>query len=563
MSLNSASQRFVLSEELEEKVKKTLSAWNDQNVIERVWKKDPTVWKEKKEEDKELSNRLGWLNLPEEVSARINELQAFSDKIRKEFDHVVLLGMGGSSLVPEVFFKTFGKKEGYPDLTVVDSTHPAIVKSILDNYNLQKTIFIVASKSGGTAETMSFYYIFKDAVSKITSNPGNHFIAITDSGSGLEKIVIENKFNIIFNTPEEVGGRYSVFTYFGLLPAALIGVDLNKLLTRAAEMQKECSANIQSDKNTGAVLGAVLGEAALAGNDKLTIAASPSVSAFPVWVEQLIAESTGKEGKGILPVVDEKTASPEFYLNDRCFVYLRVEGDENSELDSKLKKIENAGHNVIYISLNDIYDLGHEFYRWEAATALSGAVLKINPFDQPNVQLAKTLANEGIENYLKTGRLPSSDPSFSNDIMQVYGKISGKNISEILHYFFNKSGEGNYAAILAFLPYSIETDQMLDHLKLKIRQKYKIAVTSGYGPRFLHSTGQLHKGDGNKGFFIQLTGKINEDINVPGKGYSLGTLISAQAAGDFKALENSGRKVIRFHFNDGITEGIKSLAEEI
>lgn len=563
MSLNSAAQRFVLPAELEAKVKNRLESWKEQNVTERIWKKDPTVWKEKKEEDKELSNRLGWLNLPEEMKSRIDELQTFSNKIRDEFDHVVLLGMGGSSLAPEVFFKTFGKKEGYPDLTVVDSTHPASVKALLDNYNLQKTIFVVASKSGGTAETMSFYYIFRDAVSEVSSNPGNHFIAITDSGSGLEKIAEENNFNKIFNTPAEVGGRYSVFTYFGLLPAALIGIDLNKLLSRAAEMQSECSADIPADKNTGAVLGAVIGEAALSGIDKLTIAASPSVSAFPVWVEQLIAESTGKEGKGILPVVDEQTASPDLYLNDRCFVYLRVDGDENSELDSKIQKIEKAGHPVIYISLKDRFDIGHEFYRWEMATSLSGAALKINPFDQPNVQLAKTLANEGIDNYLKNGKLPSYDPSFSEDNVQVFGNTAGKNISEILHHFFEQAVEGNYAAVLGFIPYAVENDQALDHLKLKIRQKYKLAVTVGYGPRFLHSTGQLHKGDGNTGLFIQLTGNITDDIDVPGKGYSLGTLISAQAAGDFKALENSGRKVIRFHFNDNIAGGINKLAEAI
>ncbi|MFO7445833.1 MAG: hypothetical protein R6W90_05670 [Ignavibacteriaceae bacterium] len=563
MNLNSSTQQFILPAEIASKVEKRLSGWNDKNIVERVWKKDPTVWKEKKGDDKELSNRLGWLDLPKEMQKHINDLNKFADEIRKDFDHIVLLGMGGSSLAPEVFFKTFGKKEGYPDLTVLDSTHPQSVKAILDNFNLQKSLFVVASKSGGTAETMSFFYTFYEALSKTAANPGNNFAAITDTNSGLEKLAKEKKFRKIFTTPDDVGGRYSVYTFFGLLPASLIGVDLKKLLTIAEELENESAANVKAEKNTGVILGAVIGELSLAGKDKLTVIASPSVSAFPVWVEQLIAESTGKEGKGILPVVDEKTGSPNVYSNDRVFVYLRVNSDETSELDKKIEALEKAGHPVIYITLRDKYDLGHEFYRWEMATALSGVVLGINPFDQPNVQLAKTLANEGISGYLETGKLPSAESVLAEDNISLFGNLPALHINEVLPKFLSFAGEGAYAAIMGFIPYSVDTDLALDELRVKIRDKYKIAVTVGYGPRFLHSTGQLHKGDGNKGLFIQLTSDTSNDIPVPGKGYTFGVLISAQAQGDLKALQNTGRKVIRLDLNGKPAEGIKKLSNSL
>jgi len=562
MSSNN-SQKFVLPVEIKAKVGDRLSAWDKADVVSRVWKKDPTVWKEKKEDDKELSNRLGWLDLPKEMQKHIPELASFANEARKEFDHVVLLGMGGSSLAPEVLFKTFGKVEGYPDLTILDSTHPASVKNILNNYNITKTLFIVASKSGGTAETMSFYYTFYETLAKSGAEAGKNFVAVTDPGSGLEKLATDKKFRRIFSTPPEVGGRYSVYTFFGLLPAALIGVDLTQLLGRAEELENECSALVKAVNNTGVELGAVIGELASAGKDKLTFIASPSLAAFPVWVEQLIAESTGKEGRGILPVADEQVGEPAVYGKDRVFIYLRVNEDECAVIDKKVKALEEAGFPVIYVTVRDKFDIGHEFYRWEMATALSGVVLGINPFDQPNVQLAKTLANEGIDNYLKTGKLPHDEPVIAGSEISVFGETSAKDAADVLPEFFASAKEGNYAAVMGFIPYSSATDEALDELRTKIRAKYKIAVTTGYGPRFLHSTGQLHKGDGNKGLFIQFTSSTSDDLEVPGKGYSFGTLISAQAQGDLKALKNTGRKTIRFHFEGDVAEGIKKISSKL
>jgi glucose-6-phosphate isomerase len=557
------SQKFVLPVEIKAKIGERLSAWDKADVVSRVWKKDPTVWKEKKEDDKELSNRLGWLDLPKEMQKHIGELSSFADEVKKDFDHVVLLGMGGSSLAPEVLFKTFGKAEGYPDLTILDSTHPASVKNILNNYNIARTLFIVASKSGGTAETMSFYYTFYETLAKSGAEAGRNFVAVTDPGSGLEKLATDKKFRRILSTPPEVGGRYSVYTFFGLLPAALIGVDLSELLGRAEELENECSALVKAVNNTGVELGAVIGELASAGKDKLTFIASPSIAAFPVWVEQLIAESTGKEGKGILPVADEQVGEPSVYGKDRVFVYLRVNEDETASLDKKVKALEEAGNPVIYVTVRDKFDIGHEFYRWEMATALSGVVLGINPFDQPNVQLAKTLANEGIDNYLKTGKLPHDEPVIAGSEVSVFGETSAKDAADVLPEFFASAKDGNYAAVMGFIPYSSATDEALDELRTKIRAKCKIAVTTGYGPRFLHSTGQLHKGDGNKGLFIQFTSSTSDDLEVPGKGYSFGTLISAQAQGDLKALKNTGRKTIRFHFEGDVAEGIKKISSKL
>jgi hypothetical protein len=354
-----------------------------------------------------------------------------------------------------------------------------------------------------------------------------------------------------------------VFTFFGLLPAALIGIDLDKLLKRAEELEDECSPGNKASGSPGAEMGAAIGELSAAGKDKLTIIASPSMEAYPIWVEQLIAESTGKEGKGILPVVGEKTGDPSVYGNDRAFVYLRVNEDESAGLDEKVKALENAGHPVIYVNIRDKFDIGHEFYRWEMATALAGVVLRINPFDQPNVQLAKTLANEGIDNYLKTGKLPHIEPSINEGEIYVYGKTSAKSSADVLPEFLSSAKEGNYAAVMGFIPYSEGTDRAFDELRTKIRDKYKIAVTTGYGPRFLHSTGQLHKGDGNKGLFIQFTSGTSDDLDVPGKGYSFGTLISAQAQGDLRALENTGRKTIRFHFEGDAAEGIKKISSKL
>lgn len=559
-SLRQDTQKFYAEDNLLLAVKKRIEYWKTHNVANKVWQHDPTVWKEKPEDNVELSNRLGWLELPSVMKNHIQELNAFSDEIRKEFNYVVLLGMGGSSLAPEVFFKTFGKKEGYPALMVLDSTHPLSVKKVLDTVDLEKTVFIVASKSGGTTETMSFYYEFDSELKKRNLEPGRHFIAISDPGSSLQKLAKEKNFRKVFTTPEEVGGRYSALTYFGLAAASLIGVDLEKFLTPALQMQKECSKDSDLEMCGGFALGAFLGECAIRGKDKLIFITSHQVSSFPVWIEQLIAESTGKEGKGILPVEGDDLS--DISGDDRVYAHITLQG-EDQKLLNKVEELKKAGYPLVEIKMNDIYDLAKEMYRWEIATAMAGSVMNINPFNQPNVQLAKTMATETMAEFSKTGKLPKNNPVLSTDGISAYGSNNGKDIKEFLSNFFAEKKQGAYAAIMAFLPQTEEMESVLNKLRDKIKAKYHIPVTVGFGPRFLHSTGQLHKGDGNNGLFIQFTGDITEDMEVPGKGYTFGTLVTAQAMGDKKALENNKRNVISFNLSGSHKEKIEKITSLI
>lgn len=559
----SSAQQLNLPDEINSSLKKRLSRWQNENILGRLWENDPTIWKEKKEDDIELSNRLGWLNLPKSMQGCIDELTQFSQEVKKEFSHIILLGMGGSSLAPAVFFKIFGNEEGYPTLEILDSTHPEVIKNIFDSAVLKKTLFIVSSKSGSTTETMSFFYKAFEEISRLKDNPGENFVAVTDGGSSLEKLAEEKKFRRIFNTQPAVGGRYSVLTFFGLLPAALIGMDIKKLLDRACLITVKTLKDVEIENSPGIVLGAALGELALAGRDKLTIVTSPKISPFPAWIEQLIAESTGKEGTGILPVIEEDLSSPEAYGKDRAFVFLRLNGDENSDLDNGIKKLKAARFPVIEISLNDEYDLGKEFFRWEAATAMAGAVLNINPFDQPNVQLAKTLAKESMEQFKKNGELPQQTPSLVEDDISFFGKIENNSLVDSFKEFLAHARKDNYVAIMSFVPYSEELDKNILNLKKWIRDNYNLAVTSGYGPRFLHSTGQLHKGDGNTGLFIQITCDAKEEVEIPGEGYSFNTLITAQALGDWKALTNSNRRIIRLHFAGDTAEGVGKILDQL
>jgi glucose-6-phosphate isomerase len=536
-----------------------IQSWKKNKACARLWNLDPTLWKQKPEENVELSTRLGWLNLPSLMQDYINELKDIAEEVKKDFDNIVLLGMGGSSLAPEVFFKTFGKKKGYPALKVLDSTHPLSVRQILDNYNLSKTLFIVSSKSGGTTETMSFFYAFYNALLMFGADQGNHFIAITDKGSSLELLARDKKFRKTFITPGEVGGRYSALTYFGLVPAALIGADIDSLLKNAEQMKKNSGKNSDISFNEGFKLGALLGELNLVKKDKLTFFVSPSISSFPSWIEQLVAESTGKEGKGITPVILEPPGDAKVYGNDRVFIYYRLKSDDNAQYDSNIEKLKNAGFPVVIIHLDGLYDLGKEIYKWEIATAMAGSVMEINPFDQPNVQLAKTLANVSMEEYKKTGTLPLEKPAIIHDNMSLFGKFTSYDIKQAFNEFVSQAVEGDYFGIQSFLPYSEDFDTSINKLKMVLRDKFHLAVTSGYGPRFLHSTGQLHKGDGNTGLFVQFTSDAVNDLDVPDRGYSFGTLITAQAQGDLKALRNNSRRVISIHLSGNLKDQIDYL----
>lgn len=553
---------YVLSADLNSAVEKKKQELQNSDIVTKIFNKDYRVWKEKKEDDVELSNRLGWLRLPSENLKRYTEFESFAEEAAQEFEHILLLGMGGSSLAPEVFAKTYGSKKNYPTLSIVDSTHPAVIKNISEQYDLTKTLFVVASKSGGTAETMSFFYTFHEMAANQNPLPGLQCISLTDPGSGLEKLSIEKAFRKIFSTPPEVGGRYSALTEFGLVPAALIGMDLDKFLKFAAQMESACSEK-NIDENPGVTLGIVLGEAAKAGKDKLTFFASPRIASFPQWVEQLVAESTGKEGVGVMPVADEEFTSTQPYGPDRLFVFLRLDEDDNERIDDIAAKLSASGADIITINLGDIYTLSQEFYRWEMATAVAGAVLGINPFDQPNVQLAKTLANESLAAYKAAGKLPVMTPLFTEEGIEVYADSKKQNLSLVLNELLSINEEGKYVCILGFIPYGAAIEKQMGEIRTLMKDKYDITTTLGYGPRFLHSTGQLHKGGKNNGVYIQITSEIEHDIDVPGQGYSFGVLISAQAQGDLKALQSKGRKVIRLHCKNAVEECLEYISRKL
>ncbi len=555
---------FHLSKELTHKIEERLSLWQEQNIPSRLWNCDPAIWKDNPAEQKELADRLGWLNKPYKMLDRIYELQQFADEIKNDFTNVLLLGMGGSSLAPEVFAKTFGSKQGYPKLEILDSTHPLNVKRITDTYDLSKTLFIVASKSGGTIETMSFFYYFYNEVSKFNKNPGNQFVALTDPSTWLENFAAEKKFRKTFSTPSDVGGRYSALTYFGMLPAALMGIDIERFLLNAKDMADGCQSYVEASKNPGFHLGAALGELYESGKDKVTFFVSPKFSSFPQWIEQLVAESTGKDGKGILPICDEEIFPVNNYKNDRVFVFIKLVTDDTTQLDKFAAELIAAQKPVIVFQLDETYQLAKEFYRWEIATALSSVVLKIHPFDQPDVQSAKMLAGESLKEYKTSGKLPETKASITQGQISFFSETKQgeavKSISSALTEFLSQADEHDYAAIMSFTEYGDEVTKSLQAFRNKIAKKFSLATTIGFGPRFLHSTGQLHKGGKNNGLFIQITNEIENDIEVPGQGYSFGVLITAQAQGDFNALKNKNRKVISLHITGNFVEAINSIS---
>lgn len=549
--------KYSLNSKLKNSVQSILNKLEKENIASRFWNKDPFIWKENPNEHKELSNRLGWLDLPFSMEKNFSELENFALEIKTEFSNVLLLGMGGSSLCPEVLSNSFGSAEGYPTLEILDSTHPNSIRKILNTYDLKNTLFIVSSKSGGTIETMSFYHTFFNEITKFNDNPGYQFVALTDPNTSLEKLAKEKKFRKIFSTPEDVGGRFSALTHFGLVPAALIGIDLQKYLLNVKEFAAKIKTTSLLQENEAFYLGALLGQSFLAGIDKLTFFVSAQIKSLPYWIEQLVAESTGKEGKGILPIVDENFSDKNIYGNDRLFVFITLENDNS--LNEQINYLSSLQFPIVEIKLNDIYDLSKEFYRWEIATGLAGVIMKINPFDQPNVQAAKTLAIESLNYYKENKKLLVAPPILEDDDFALFGMKENFSIKEYLQNFLETLSANDYFAILAFLPYSKNIENYLNVIRHKVRDKYKVATTLGFGPRYLHSTGQLHKGGKNNGKFILLTNEITDDILVADEFYSYGILITAQAIGDFKALVNLNRNAIRIHIKKEIEDGLKKL----
>ena len=564
-----AGSRMVTAElgALARPVEIRLERMREENVIRRIREHDHTVWKDS---PKEITNRLGWLTTPERMMDHAEELEQFArDLASQGYTQAYLLGMGGSSLAPEVMREIFGIREGYLDLTIVDSTDPAFLSSVYRGIDFASSLFIVSSKSGTTVETLSFFKYFytlaEEALGK--GKAGGHFIAITDPGSILVELADRHGFRKVFLNDPDVGGRYSALSDFGLVPAALLGIEIRSLLDRALVISENCEASNCPLKgnNHGGRLGAILGEAALAGRDKATFVMSLGFEAFGDWVEQLIAESTGKEGKGIVPVVHEHLGFPGQYGNDRIFVNICLDRDET--YDDRLKALEKAGHPVVRIDIHDICDLGGQFFLWEMATAAAGYVLGINPFDQPDVEAAKKRARDAVEEYRKTGSLPEPAPKIRDRDISLTGDVRGDTLEDALKAFLDQAGEGSYAAVQAYVAPSILTTAALDGLRMKIRDSYKMATMSGYGPRYLHSTGQLHKGDAGDGLFIQITGRVFEDIVIPDEAGSwkssmtFGTLIAAQALGDWNALKEKGRKAIRLHIDsEDISGAITRIA---
>lgn len=543
--------------DLDGPVDRALNGLREKDILERIWNKDHTVWDPN---PRGITNRLNWLTIAERIEDELGSISTVVEGLRQEgFRQALLMGMGGSSLAPQVFRKTFGVRQGYLDLQVLDSTDPKAVSSMLRSLDPERTVYIVATKSGTTVETLSFFkYFYNQAAEMLgTDRVGRHFMAITAPDSPLSATAARLQFREIFLADPEIGGRYSALSLFGLVPAALIGMDLTRLLERAQRMGERCRAHIEPLNNPAALLGTILGASARLARDKLTLVTSPELASFGDWVEQLIAESTGKSGKGILPVVGESLGSPEVYAFDRIFVYLHLPGAESRE--EELEVLSRKGYPLIRMRLQDRYDLGGQFFLWDLATAVAGHHLGIHPFNQPDVEAAKVRAREMVDQYQKEGQLPEGETA------PIAGETLARFLSSAVPGDKNQGLPRSYIALQAYLQPTPEIDGALHRLRMALRDSTALATTLGYGPRFLHSTGQLHKGDGGHGLFVQLTSEVETRVPIPerageqGTSIDFGTLKNAQALGDWHALKGAGRRVIRFHSRGDIIGDLESL----
>jgi transaldolase/glucose-6-phosphate isomerase len=543
-------------------VEETLDALETQDFLDRLWVKDATLWKG---EAPAIRNRLGWLTSPTIMRGHTDDIKTFADEIRRlQFTHVVLLGMGGASLSADVFNLTFGSKMGFPDLLLLDSTDPAAVKHTLDRLNLTRTLFIVATKSGDTIETLAFYEYFRGQV-EASSVPraGIHFVAITDPGRPLDKIASESGFRRTFLNPASIGGRYSALSFFGLVPAALMGIDIKVLLDRANAMVEACGNAVDSRDNAAVRLGGALAGLAKAGRDKVTLVLSRKIRGLGPWIEQLLAESLGKDGRGIVPVDDEPLGPPAVYGEDRVFVAITLEGDGSSE--AALNALENAGHPVIRIALREPLEVGAEFFRWELATAAAGVALGVNPFDEPDVARAQDNTAALLASWKKSKRLPEwpADAEENGLVLMTHTGKRSAGFGQGLQAFLGEAVAGDYVAILAYLTPTADTWSRLQELRTLLRDRLKLATTVGFGPRYLHSTGQLHKGGRPNGIFIQLTGEDKDDMAIPGAGYGFSTLKAAQALGDLQTLRDAGRRIVRVHLTGKQTHALEQLVQVV
>lgn len=563
-------------------VDEAVAKMSENQIPARIWAHDYTVWKP---EPTEITNRLGWLHSAEMMRDHVSHLQTLVKAVQADgYTHALLLGMGGSSLAPELFYKTFdvgSSVEARPHLAlaVLDSTDPAVVLDHAERLDPTRTLFIVSSKSGTTVESLSFFKFFYNRVADAlgAGKAGKHFVAITDHGTHLVDLADRYHFRAAFTGDPNIGGRYSALSHFGLVPAALVGVDVPLLLDRALAMSNACGTHVAAENNPGIRLGAILGELAKAGRDKVTFVTSSPISSFGDWVEQLIAESTGKEGRGILPVVREPLGLPRAYGDDRLFVYLRLDGHPEKGEDELIRAYEDAGFPVVRLHLRDAYDLGGQFLLWEMATAVAGHLLGINPFDQPDVEAAKVRAQEMANAYIESGALPYETPLLAGEGVTVYGDFpaglehteAAGPAGQALIAFLNQGQPGAYVALQAYLQPTVEVNSALRSLAARLRDRFHLATTVGYGPRYLHSTGQLHKGDAGRGLFIQFTvddlrdAPIPDEAGSPGSFITFGLLKAAQALGDRQALRDAGRQVIRFHLGTKVNDGLNRLSKAL
>lgn len=546
-------------------VDRALITWSKNGNTARLWRGDASLWSGADE-----SNWLGWLDIASQMRDRAGDLCVFAQQVRdKGITDILLLGMGGSSLCPEVLAMTCGSREGWPRLHVLDSTVPAQVQRFADAVNLETTLCIVASKSGTTTEPHAFCEFFwKKMQGTIGDAAGQNFVAITDPGSDLETLAREREFLSIFYGLPEIGGRFSALSNFGMVPAALIGIDVRAFLERAVAMGRRCK--LSDDQNPGLLLGLVLGELAKSGRDKVTLVTSPKLWDLGAWLEQLLAESTGKNGRGLIPVDLEEIATPDMYGEDRVFVYIRLKDDANAEQDAGMENLRAAHFPVIQIDMADLSGLGAEFFRWEYATAVAGAVLNINPFDQPNVQESKDFTAELTRAFEKEGVLPVQTPFLIDDDVLIYADVANaqtlgtiENLNSCIAGLLNQIRAGDYVALCAYLDMNDDIVAVLQALRHRIRNVYRVATTLGFGPRFLHSTGQLHKGGANNVVVLQLTSDDVTDVDIPGRAFSFGILKQSQALGDAHALSSRKRRAIRIHFKTDVIAGIQRVKRAV
>jgi transaldolase/glucose-6-phosphate isomerase len=560
-----------LPENLAASVRAAMADWKSSGKMQRLWQRDATLWTGDDE-----SKWLGWLDITEDQIAHPVELRNLAKEVWSAgFKDVLLLGMGGSSLCPEVLRMTFGKIAGYPDLHVLDSTDPAQVKAFEEKIDIARTLFIVSSKSGSTLEPNIFkQYFFERTKQAVGADKaGSHFIAITDPGSKMQQVAEADRFRHIFFGRPSIGGRYSALSNFGMVPAAAIGVDTKKFLDRTQEMVRACGPSAPVEENPGAMLGIILGCAAVSGRDKVTIITSPDIADLGAWLEQLLAESTGKVGKGIIPVDREQLAAPEVYGNDRVFAYIHTAHATDVTVDAKVAALEEAGHAVLRIAMADIYELGAEFFRWEIATAVTGSIIGINAFNQPDVEASKIVTKKLTSEYEQTGSLPAEKPVLEDNGIKLFtdekntadlARAAGgdQSLAGYLKAHLGRIAAGDYFAVLGYIQMNTGHEGKLQAIRHAVRDNKHVATCLGFGPRFLHSTGQAYKGGPNSGVFLQITCDDALELPVPEQKYTFGVVKAAQARGDFQVLAERGRRALRVHLHD-VESGLSTLAAMI